>query len=359
MPFTADQLADIANSAMSFWIDRRRKSQNQNVSNKPMLEGFERRAKERVSGGDGTITVKVKAGQGGLTMQGYSGDDQVAYGNPTGLRNAKYNWKEHHMGMVLTHTELKMDGIQVIETNGTERTSPVEQGELIKLADLYEEKLDMMGEDYDFAKDRLIHGDGTADPKSLAGIMSLLTANPNAGSTGGLSRTLNPWWRNRAATAAFAAAGGQGPITSTPANGGSLITFLQGEKRRRNRFAGGGTNMVYYAGSDWIAAYEGELRANGYYSMTGWRGEQDGAMGGLKFDGDPVVWDPTLDDLGFTKRAIAIDHKQITLEYMKGQRDKQHNPSRPYDRYVIYKGLTMTAALVGRQLNTSGIYDIA
>lgn len=359
MAFTAEQLADQANSAMSFWLERRKKSQNQNVSNKPMLAEFEKKAKERVSGGDGTITVKVKAGQGGLSLQGYSGDDQVNYGNPTGLRNANYTWKEHHMGMQITHTELKKDGIQVIESGGRERTSPVEEGELIKLADLYEEKLDMMGEDYDFAKDRLIHGDGTTDPKSLAGIMSLLTVAPAAGNTGGLSRVLNPWWRNRAATAANAAAGGQGAITVNPANGGALITFLQGEKRRRNRFAGSGTNLVYFAGSDWIAGYEGELRANGYYSMTGWRGEQDGAMGGLKFDGDPVVWDPTLDDLGFTKRAIAIDFKQISLEYLKGQRDKQHNPARPYDRYVIYKGMTMTAALIARQLNTSGIYDIA
>lgn len=359
MPFTAAQLADQHNAAMGFWLDHRKKAQSQNLSNKPMLAAFEQRAKERVTGGNGEIIVKVKAGTGGLTLQGYTGDDQVQYGNPTGLRSARYLWKEHHIGMVITHTELKMDGIEVVETNGTERTVDHAEGELIKLADLYEEKLDMMGEDFDYAKDRLLHGDGTADPKSLAGIFSLLTEAPAAGMTGNLSRVLNPWWRNRAATAANAAAGGQGAITSSPTNGGALIAFLQGEKRRRTRFAGSGANVTYFAGSDWIAAYENELRANGTYTMTGFRGTQDAAMGGLKFDGDPVVWDPTLDDMGMSKRAIAIDFKQISLEYLKGQREKKHHPSRPYDRYVLYNGITTTCALIARQLNTSGIYDIA
>lgn len=359
MPFTAAELADINNATMDFWLDRRKKSQNQNVSNKPMLAEFEKRAKERVPGGQGDIVVKVKAGQGGLSLQGYSGDDQVAYGNPTGLRNARYPWREHHIGIVITHTELKKDGIEVIESNGNERTREVSGREETALADLYEEKLDMMGEDYDYSLDRLLHSDGTADPKSLAGIMSLLTEAPAAGATGGLSRVLNPWWRNRAATAANGLAGGQGEITSSAANGGALITFLQGEKRQRTRFRNGSADVTYFAGSDWIAAYEMEIRANGNYSMTGFRGEQDGAMGGLRFDGDPIVWDPTLDDLGLSKRAIAIDFKQLSLEYLKGQRQKKHHPSRPYDRYVMYNGLTMTGALIARQLNTSGIYDIA
>lgn len=359
MAFTAAELADINNATMDFWLDRRKKSQNQNISNKPMLAEFEKRAKERVPGGQGDIVVKVKAGQGGMSLQGYTGDDQVAYGNPTGLRNARFPWKEHHIGIVITHTELKKDGIEVIETNGSERTREVSGREETALADLYEEKLDMMGEDYDFSLDRLLHSDGTTDPKSLAGVMALLTEAPAAGSTGGLSRVLNPWWRNRAATAANGAAGGQGAITSNTANGGALITFLQGEKRRRNRFAGGGTNLIYFAGSDWIAAYENELRANMQYSVTGLAGTQDGAVGDLKFGGDSVVWDPTLDDLGLTKRAIAIDFKQISLEYLKGQRQKRHHPSRPYDRYVLYNGMTMTGALIAKQLNTSGIYDIA
>lgn len=357
MPFTAEQLADINTATMDFWVNKR-KTQKQDLSAMPMLDGFEKRAKT-FPGGKENVVVNVSAGKGGLPLQGYTGDDQVGYGNPTGLRQAKYPWKEHHMGIVITHTELKKDGINVVESNGTERTVEMSGREEQVIVNLYEEKLDMMGNDFDYAKDRLLHGDGTADPKSLAGIMSLLTPAPAAGSTGGLNRVLNPWWRNQAATAANAAAGGQGAITSNPANGGSLIAFLQGEKRRRNRRANGKVQGVYYAGSDWIGAYENEIRANGKYSQSGFRGPQDGAMGKLYFDGDEIIYDPTMDDIGQSKRAIFVDHSQIVLYYMDGNRLKKHHPSRPYDRYVLYNGLTFTGVLVAKQLNTSGIYDIA
>jgi hypothetical protein len=47
------------------------------------------------------------------------------------------------------------------------------------------------------------------------------------------------------------------------------------------------------------------------------------------------------------------------LLYMDGQRMKKHNPARPYDRYVMYNGITMTGVMIAKQLNTSGVYDIA
>jgi hypothetical protein len=49
----------------------------------------------------------------------------------------------------------------------------------------------------------------------------------------------------------------------------------------------------------------------------------------------------------------------LKLLYMDGQRMKKHSPSRPYDRYVMYNGITTTAVLIAKQLNTSGVYDIA
>jgi hypothetical protein len=44
---------------------------------------------------------------------------------------------------------------------------------------------------------------------------------------------------------------------------------------------------------------------------------------------------------------------------MDGQRMQKHNPARPYDRYVMYNGITTTAVMVAKQLNTSAVYDIA
>jgi hypothetical protein len=64
----------------------------------------------------------------------------------------------------------------------------------------------------------------------------------------------------------------------------------------------------------------------------------DGAMGDPEWR-QPIVYDPTLDDLGLSKRAYVIDMSKtgLRLLYMDGQRMKKHNPARPYDRYVMYK----------------------
>ena len=103
------------------------------------------------------------------------------------------------------------------------------------------------------------------------------------------------------------------------------------------------------------------MRANGYYSMNGFQGQQDGAMGDVAFNRVLLQYDPTLDDLGLSKRCYTLDvgRSGIKLLYMDGQRMKKHNPARPYDRMVMYNGITTTAVLVAKSLNASGVYDIA
>jgi hypothetical protein len=360
MPFTADIIADFANGALETYIDKG-KVWKQNVANKPLLDAFNKAA-GKFTGGNTNVSFAVKAGQGGGALAGYSGDDQVVYYNPVGRKRARFPWKEHHIGIVVTHTELKTDGIDITE-NGTDQvTSDMEGREAQALINLYDEKLDDLGEDFAFSMDRLLHGDGSTDAKAFAGIQSIILDSPAAGSTGGLSRVANTWWRNRAATAANAAAGGQGAITSSTANGGALIQFMDKEARMRAKYKNGGTKTRYFCGQDFIDAYKTELRANGNYSLNGWNeGNVDGSMPDPKHAGLPLEWDPTLDDLGLNKRCYAIDMGRtgLRLLYMDGQRMKKHNPARPYDRYVMYSGITTTCVLIAKQLNTSGVYDIA
>jgi hypothetical protein len=196
--------------------------------------------------------------------------------------------------------------------------------------------------------------------KAMAGLSSIILDNPLSGTTFGVSRTVNSWWRNRAATAAYAAAGGQGAITSSPTNGGALIEFLENEWVQLNRYVQGGTKIMMFAGSDFISAYKREIRANGYYSQTGFSGNQDGGMGDIGFKGVSIQYDPTMDNLNLSKRCYVVDMGRtgLRLMYMDGQRLKKHNPARPYDRYVMYAGLTMTGVMICKQLNTSAVYDI-
>lgn len=360
MAFTPDELASINNATLENFIDKG-KVWKQNVANKPMLAAFNAMA-GKFNGGRENVSFAVKAGQGGGTLAGYSGDDQVSYYNPASIKRARFPWKEHHIGIVITHTELKTDGIDVNEDGDDVGQEIVRMAgrEEFALANLYDEKLDTLGEDYAYSLDRLIHGDGTADPKAIAGIQSIILDSPTVGSTGTIGRVANTFWRNRAATTANAAAGGQGPITSATANGGALIEFLEKEWLQLSKYRQGSANYKLFAGSDFIAAYRKEMRANGYYTQTGLKGTVDGSQGDLEWKKNPVTWDPTLDDLGLGKRCYVIDMSKrgVRLLYMDGNRMKKHNPARPYDRYVMYNGLTMTGVMVAKQLNTSAVYDI-
>lgn len=355
MPFTQEEIANINAGALEESIEKGTVFK-QNVSNKPMLKAFDE-ARGQFSGGNTYVSVGVKSGQGGGSLAGYTHDDSVSYYNSATNKRAKFAWKEHHIGQVITHTELKIDGIDISEDSADVSTSQMDGREAHVLANLLEEKIDDLGEDYAKSLDTLIHGDGTSDTKALAGIRSLILDDPTTSTTGGLDRAVNSWWRNRAFTGV---GGASAKITSSTSNGGALLQFLQKEFRVLSRYAQGGVRWRFFAGNDLIDAIEKELRANGNYTLEGFTSEKatDGAMADVKFKGKKIEWDPTLDDLGYGKRLYVIDMRRIRLMYMNGQRMKKHNPARPYDRYVMYNGITTTAVLAAQQLNTSGVYDI-
>lgn len=355
MSFTADEIANINNSVLENYIQKGTVFK-QNVANKPMVKAFDE-ARGSFAGGNEFVSVGVKSGQGGGSLSGYTHDDQVGYYNPATNKRAKYAWKEHHIGVTMTHTELKYDGIDIDDSNST---SKMDGRDDQVLANMLDEKMDDLGEDYIKGLDSLIHGDGTTDTKALAGIRAIILDSPSVGTTGGINRAVNSWWRNRAATTANGLAGGQGKITSASTNGGVLVQFLQKDLRQLGKYAQGGTRWKFFAGADFIDALETEMRANGTYTQDGFmsEGKTDAGMADISFKKNPIIWDPTLDDLGRGKFMYVIDMKRIKLLYMNGQRMKKHNPTRPYDRYVMYNGITTTAVLAAQQLNTSAVYEI-
>jgi len=185
------------------------------------------------------------------------------------------------------------------------------------------------------------------------------------GTVGGLSGATLTWWRNRARTASFASGAGfsgtatDGRITSSVANGGALLQFLQTEWRQLRRY-GGAKRTLWLAGSDFINALEIELRANGNYTMDGYSMNKatDGAMADITFKGNKIIYDPTLDDLGYAKRLYIIDLDGIRLRPMEGEDWKQRSPARPAQQYVLYRAKTWTGGLDCKRRNGSGVYEI-
>lgn len=369
MAFTAGEIANIANSSLDFYFNRGGMFE-QTIQAKPLLALMEKK-KKTFPGGKGDISLALRGAYGdgtsASTVAGYTHNDTVNFYTPATNKRAAFPWREHHIGLTLTHTELKVDGISVVDTNG-EGTSEHSRRELTVLVGLLESKLSDLGESYARSMNTLLWGDGTADAKALAGIRSIIVADPSIGTCGGINRATagNEYWRNRARTAAFGtkvtatpalAVHGGGAITSNTADGGALLQALQKEYLQLIRY--GGKPDTCFAGSDIIDAMMKERRANGYYSMTGFSSDQDVSSGDIILPGGTkVVYDPSLDDASLSKRLYWFDSKAIMLMAMENEWRRDHTPARPANQFVLYRSITSTGQMVATQMNSSLVLDI-
>jgi hypothetical protein len=371
MAFTAGEIASIANASLDYYFNKGGQF-DQTIQNKPLLNLLEGR-KKTFPGGKGNISMAVVGaygdGSGNDVVKGYTHNDAVNFFTPANIKRVNYPWREHHIGLTLTHTELKIDGISVVDTNG-EKTAEHSKRELTVLVNLLEQKLFSLGEQYARTMNTLMWSDGTGDAKAIAGMQSIIKDNPCTGTVGGLDQSAATgftWFRNRAYTAAMNtwlgthagdSISGGNVITSAPANGGALLQQLQHEYFQLIRY--GGKPTVALAGSALIDALMIERRANGYYSITGFSNSQDISSGDIILPGGTKVqYDPTLDDLGHAKRLYWFDPKCIFLMAMEDEWRKDHTPARPYNIFVLYKSITSTGQMVATMLNSSLVLDIA
>lgn len=359
MAFTAGELSSIANAALDYYFSKGT-TFKQSIQNKPLIAAMDRKAKS-FPGGKGDISIGIKGayGAGGTndTLAGYTHDDTVTFYTPANIDRAAFAWREVHIGLTLTNTELKIDGLSLTDTNSLGGTRAHSNREMHVLAGLLEDKMEDLGEQYLRGLNDMLWGDGTADAKGFAGIQSIVVDDPTTGTIGGIDASTKTWWRNRAATAAHLASGGQGEITSSTTDGGALAQFLQAEWRQLRRY--GGRPDMFFAGSDFIDALEKEMRANGYYSDSGFTGGGDLSMGDLRFKGLQIRYDPWLDDNSLAKRAYLIDSSSIFLMKMQGEWRRVHSPTRPPDQFVLYRSITCTGQVVTNRRNSSLVVDIA
>jgi hypothetical protein len=344
MAFTAGELANIAAATLENHI--KQGVLDQSLQERPLMKMLKDRQKTFGGGKGLTITKRVK-GVRTTTLQGYNTNDTVTYANPANLKQANYQGKELHAGIQVTNTELKENGIRVVETLDGKRTSQTSEHEKIALADLLNDKIsDMVEGAYDdFAK--MLYLDGSQDAKEVPGIRSFILDDPTAvGTIGGIDQVANTWWRNR--------------VNLDIKNGGTKMSdFFQSEFRQLRRYTTGAKHIAV-AGSDFLDALEAELRANGSYTDSGWAkdGGIDISMSDVKFKGAKFMYDPFMDDNSLVKRCFILDTSKIHLMPMEGEEWKRHNPARPASQYVLYRAMTWTGGLVCWQRNSSGVYAI-
>jgi hypothetical protein len=370
MAFTAAEVSNIAAGALD-WYFGRPKVYAQTIQNKPLLAHMEKTAKS-FPGGKGDISIAVQGaygdGSGNDVLTGYTHDDTVTFYNEANVQRANFPWREHHLGIEMTYTEFKVDGISINDTAMNKGESTHSEADRTRLFSLMANKMEGFAELHARQMNALLWGDGTGDAKALAGIQSILSADPSVGVVGGINRATagNEFWRNRARTAAFGtkvgatpalAAHGGGAVTSSAANGGALLAELEKEYRQLIKY--GGKPTVFLAGSDFIDAMQLEMRANGQYSQTGFTGSNDGSFGDTRWKGLNVQYDPTLDDLSLAKRAYLFDPKDIFLMKMDGEWRRSHTAARPADQFVLKRSMTSTGQVITKRCNSALVIDIA
>lgn len=353
MAFSAGELANIANAALDFFVDRG-DVLSQTIQNKPLLKAMDSKAKS-FPGGKGDVSVAVK-GAYTTTVAGYTHNDTVSYANPANIVRANYTWREHHAGISLTHTELKHDGISVVDTDGAE-VSQHSKRDMTMLANLLEDKLEDMMEGYARGMNTLLWGDGTSDAKAIAGIRSFVTDDPTTGTVGGINRATsgNEYWRNRAKI-------GAGKIAASA----DLVETIHTEMRQLRRY--GGRPNIALCGSTFLDRLVKELRDKGNYTESGFSKGADISIGEISYNGIKFQYDPTLDDMGtsgsgativdYPKRCYILDTNHLHLMYMDGEKMKRHSPTRPANQYVMYRAITTTAVVSANMLNCNGVYQV-
>ena len=343
MSLTMAQLESIANARLDHYIKGQPLSQT--IQEKPLMKAM-RGKQTTFPGGRGELKFNIKNDYD-TEFMGYEYDDEVDYGNPANIKQCSYSYQELHAGIKITNTELKRDGITVVDTLNGEQTSPVEGREVEAISNIFDDKLEDMNEGTERSFNSMCWEDGTQSPKVFAGVLSILSGAPTTGVVGGVDRATNAYWRNRASL-------GITPSASLQ----TLTKFIRTEKRQLLRY--GGMPKLWLAGSSFLDALDLEVSEKGTYSQTGFTKGQDIDIGPVSIKGlGTFEYDPTLDDMSLEKYCFGIDQRHVMLKVMSGEDMKKHAPARPPEKYVLYRAVTWTGTMIARKLNAHAVYSIA
>jgi hypothetical protein len=337
---------DIASAALEMYV--RGDALLQTQQERPLL-AFLNAGKETFPGGKQYISNAVQGAVMNDTagfFAGYTQDDALSFTQAANILRAQVAWKEVHAGFVITHTELKQDGVSV--TDGESSTSQHSESFLTQLVSILKNRLDDFAESWARALNEMLWKDGTQDAKQVPGVRSLLLDDPTSGTVAGLSQTTYTWWRSRA------------NLTLAPsAQNQSITKFLRNEILQLQRY-GGRPNKILCGSAFWDAIMQ-EVDARGIYTQTGFAGKTtDIGLRKIAIEGIGLLeYDPTLDTLGLAKYCFVFDSRRIKYRPMEGEENKTMAPARPYNYMVMLKSMTNTAGLTVTQLNAQAVYAIA
>lgn len=359
MAYTITNFTDAAKALLDYHL--RSKAFAQTIQDKPLLQWLRANQETFPGGGSGAynttgkITTPVQGAYMSDTagfVQGIGENEELSFAGSANLLRAEYTWYEVHMGLVISATTLKRDGVS-INDDGNETTNHSKQ-ELFQLTSVLKNRIGDFTESSMRGMNSMLWADGSTDAQHVPGITALFgpAADPAVGTTGGLDRATYTWWRHRALV-------GANVIAASPTNQ-TLTKALRSEARQLRRY-GGKVNKIF-AGSEFIEALESEVFEKGVYTQEGFtnQGKTDIGMASIRMMGVGVFeYDPTMDDIGLEKHAYFLDGRRIKLRPMEGEDMRTVKPTRPYNYMVFLQSLFWTGALEATQLNAIGVYQVS
>ena len=286
--------------------------------------------------------------------QNYFGADQVTYNSRDPVRQTQWAWYNYHNGFGFDEDTLRAAGI--IKTDDREAVASEAEKSILwnRLKAAYMSVKE--GTQSDLAIE--FYRDGTQSTKAVPGVSHIISTTPGSGTVGGVAAS-NPYWQNNTALSI---------VTSTPADG-NINTALKRMERAVTRYAGVRPDRIF-AGQAFIEKLEQENRAISHLNVamdnSGRGTTYDGGTASTYFNGVPVIWDPTLDQIDaidstttWSKRAYMVSSKALRLRPVSGFWMLDRKPPRVYDRYVHYFARTNSYRLTTDRRNGLAVLSIS
>jgi hypothetical protein len=353
MSISAEQLAAGANTQMQAYASN--DPIDQFTTMRPTAAWLIANRKE-VTFGNGIFNEKVRI-TNDSNFQTYTGDGQVTYNRKKTTKLAPFYHYDHHDGFALNETELADNGVTLVDDRNANPT----ENEQIQIVSLLKEGFDTLKDGFQEQFAYELFRDGTASSLAIPGIDALISTVPTTTTVAGYDGSVaaNAWWLNNVHTGITGAAG-------------TLLAQMEIEWRKCITYGKLGAPDFIPCGSKFIDAYAADVRAQPgtsiqYVAPVSGGVKLDGSRSGCYFHGVELTWDPVMDLLqaaddptvDWDKRCYFLNSKALTLRPNKGRWLINRKPSRMYDRYVYYFGLTTDAGLTSKKRNSMSVMSIA
>ena len=369
---------------------------DQVAQERPLLKALMSK-KKTWGGGKENIVEQVRTGYDNNFM--WFGDNlvtpnlssNVTYNTRDTVRQAFYPWNSAHDGFQFSEDYLLGNGILIGDSQSTSNSSAAG---LVQLTNIFNEAMEVLRLGFEKILDQSLHldgshdvGGGTADPATsvINGLDFLVPLETNVGIVGGINRATvpqNAYWKSNFDVGNGLNVTGAGPVGYA---GAALLAPMTDMWRACQKNGGAPTFLL--AGTDFVKSYEiaaigavggamsryavqpGAMNAPWNFDPS--REVKDmGTFTGLFFQGLPIMWDPTFDDLdgegvayqtsngvltGWTKRCYMLNMNHMFLRPIEGNDMIARKPPRQYNSYNYYWGMTWRGALTSNRMNCHGV----